>query len=298
MKYVPITIAIAGMVTIIAFAAWWSGSVDESEGRIKLAARADGSNSRKIPGEDSSARVEPIAATSASAPGGPRTGVLSPNPPQQPYAPVIQSILDSRDGKRAMYAVQKLDWCENIDSLAETAFNRKDTVEEARLRTAYAQVSAHFQEEQRACQSLTPELKSSRTELLKLANIEKTPGAGYKYLALGKGIEAHDPEAWSAALANAVADAKAGDEHSIQILALEGANYRIPKEDQWAYAIAAGAIQNGEQGFGSEMANQLIRQGFTNATPPSGTPSDVVKRVEMEAQAIVDAYRSQRSKRP
>ena len=286
------------MVAISVCAAWWSGKSYESDDRVKLVHRTDNPSDGKPSLGDRVDRATQIATASSNAALGPQVQDAKPIEPTPPYAPIIQSILDSQDGKRALYAVQKLDWCDSIDSVARSAFERKDTVKEAKLRAAYAQAAAHFQGEQRACQGVTPQLRSNRTQLLKLAVRENTPEAGYRYLAIGKEMESSDPETWHIALSNTVSDARSGHLLSIQLLALEGERYKLAKEDQWIYSLAAGKIQRGEQSVGSEMADDLIRQGFSMTTPPPGTPLEVLKRVEIAAQRIVDLYRSRQSKRP
>lgn len=298
MKQVAATITVVSIVVVSVCAAWWNWNPGESGDRVKLVHTTDDSGVGNRSLDVHADRATQNATASGATTLGPQVQEPKPIEPAAPYAPIIQSILDSQDGKRALYAVQKLDWCDSIDSVARIAFDRKDTVKEARLRAGYAQAAAHFQDEQRACQGVTPQLKANRTQLLKLAVLENTPGAGYKYLATGKEGENNDPETWRIALSNAISDARSGHLLSIQLLALEGGNYKLSKEDQWIYSLAAGKIQRGEQSVGSEMADDLIRQGFSINAPPSDTPSEVVKRVETEAQRIVDLYRSQQSSHP
>lgn len=217
----------------------------------------------------------------------------SKSPPDQPYGEMIQSILLAKDGKRALMAIQKLDWCAEIDSHVELAFKRKDNLSDPRMRSAYAKIAESLQDDQRSCQSITPELRSSRFELLKMANSEGAFGAGVKYLTHAGVSAQSDRDAWKLAVANAITDSRSGDKNSIQLLAIDGGALDLPKELQWAYATAAAQIQKSES-TGNATVDWVLSEGFILAEVPPGTPQDVIDRVNVEAQKIVDAYQNRR----
>lgn len=214
--------AAGGAVLALAFTAWRWQAVEPGPLAVAPSASAPGGSHLALP------MPEPVA-SAAAGPASPLA--IQPMPASQAgdsakgigsegFGPHVQRALDSGDPRQALQAARWIASCRpdmDVESMITGTHPKYRLVLPPEAR---AEVIAKERQNQRYCQTLTPDLMAQHQALAMRALDAKVPGAGLAYYD-SLSLESRTPAERERALQGLRADAEYGQEMAVPLLALQ-----------------------------------------------------------------------------
>ncbi|MFG6468427.1 hypothetical protein [Roseateles sp. BYS87W] len=216
----------AAAVAVLAWAAWQGYGLGAPAPAAADAASAPGASGSHLalPQAAAAASAAPsVAEATPTAASGAALATLSPAEPgfgSAGYAPLVQRALDSGDPEQALEAARRIAGC-NPERDVEAMLN--GTHPKYRIvmaQSAQTEMINKERQNQRYCQTLTPELRAQYPALVARALEAKVPGAGLAYYdSLNR--ETRTPAELARALQALRADAEHGEEMVVPLMVLQ-----------------------------------------------------------------------------
>lgn len=204
------------------------------------------------------------------------------------YAPFISRALESGSPEEAHKATGLIDRCKNIEGQLESAYRFR--TENARFAASPAseRIIKDFQQQQRYCQTVTPEVLALRHALLLKAAHGRVLGAPAQYLSSVQHHEAIDPPLRDFLREAIRDDAKKGDLGAIMMAATKYTQLGMPEIEARSYQAAYRQIAKAhpELGMGpiAELTVSMLEKHAPSMSPEEERKSKAI------AQEIVVAY--------
>ena len=191
----------------------------------------------------------------------------------------------------AMVAARLIFVCRDVDKNLEIIFKMKSENTVKKLDSGYLTVIKITQVEQRACQTVTPDLLNLRAQLLLKAMDGNVVGAAAQYIGetlLHGGI---NPAKKQSVLASLRSDAESGDKPSLFFLTVKGRDYSLSDLDFHAYQLAYKTITSFRA---NAIDMSLAEHAEKIAADLPLLDSNLEEQMKLKARSMVKAYERRR----
>lgn len=209
--------------------------------------------------------------------------------------PHISAVIEKKDGSRALAAVLALERCRNIDNMVAGVFRAKEANTKTDLNGGYIQVVNMLQGQQRACQTVTPQIDSLHNQLLVLAVESRQRSAASRYLLQQDELARSRPDIFAIALDLLRKDADSGDLQSMWLLSLRAEEYGASEHDRAAYGAATHQILRRDSREVVSSMPQGFEGLFNNMSEHKSVTAQQRSYIAAKTRSLVEAYEKQKS---
>ena len=211
------------------------------------------------------------------------------------YAPKILHALGVGTPADALAAANLIVVCREADRSIEILHRLKAENTIKKIDIGYVRAIEISQAEQRACQTVTPDLLAARPQLLFKAIEGKQFGAAATYVSEVQATTGIEPARQALVGAALRADAEQGDKQAVAWLAFRAAEFGVSEVDRRAYLLANKVIF----GKGSSWPKSYFSELFEDHFESQPSLSDAQRaQAERKSQALVEAYERRKLTNP